>query len=80
MRSGAAGLPRSLPTTASRATSSSWHPTGRGGLSRWFLGSVAEDVVRRSIVPVMLVRARKASEPELAEAYSVPASSNAVVV
>ena len=53
---------------------------GRGGLSRWFLGSVAEDVVRRSIVPVMLVRAQKASEPELAETYSVPASSNASVV
>jgi nucleotide-binding universal stress UspA family protein len=53
---------------------------GRGGLSRWFLGSVAEDVVRRSIVPVMLVRAQKASEPELAETYSVPASSNAAAV
>jgi nucleotide-binding universal stress UspA family protein len=29
---------------------------GRGGLARWFLGSVAEDIVRRATVPVMLVR------------------------
>jgi nucleotide-binding universal stress UspA family protein len=29
---------------------------GRGGLRRWFLGSVAEEVVRRSRVPVLLVR------------------------
>jgi nucleotide-binding universal stress UspA family protein len=29
---------------------------GRGGVARWFLGSVAEDVVRRSTVPVLLVR------------------------
>lgn len=30
---------------------------GRGGLSRWLLGSVAEDVVRHAPVPVMIVRA-----------------------
>jgi nucleotide-binding universal stress UspA family protein len=30
---------------------------GRSGVSRWFLGSVAESVVRRAPVPVMLVRA-----------------------
>ena len=30
---------------------------GRGGLARWFLGSVAEAVVRRASVPVLLVRA-----------------------
>lgn len=30
---------------------------GRGGPARWFLGSVAEAVVRRSPVPVLLVRA-----------------------
>lgn len=30
---------------------------GRTGLSRWFLGSVAEDVVRRSSCPVLIVRA-----------------------
>jgi len=31
---------------------------GRGGLSRWFLGSVAEDLIRHANVPVLLVRAR----------------------
>ena len=30
---------------------------GRGGLTRWFLGSVAESVVRHASVPVMIVRA-----------------------
>lgn len=30
---------------------------GRGGLARWFMGSVAEDVVRRASVPVLLVHA-----------------------
>lgn len=29
---------------------------GRGGIKRWFLGSVAEDIVRQSAVPVLLVR------------------------
>ena len=29
---------------------------GRGGLARWFLGSVAEAIVRRTSVPVLLVR------------------------
>ena len=33
---------------------------GRGGLSRLFLGSVAESVVRRSPVPVLVVRGRPA--------------------
>jgi nucleotide-binding universal stress UspA family protein len=37
---------------------------GRGGLSRWLLGSVAEDVLRHASVPVLLVRA----EPETAAA------------
>jgi nucleotide-binding universal stress UspA family protein len=31
---------------------------GRSGLGRWFLGSVAEAVLRRSPVPVLLVRAK----------------------
>ena len=31
---------------------------GRGGPSRWFRGRVAEQVVRRSPVPVLLVRAQ----------------------
>ena len=30
---------------------------GRSGIARWFLGSVAEEVIRRSTVPVLLVRA-----------------------
>ena len=29
---------------------------GRTGLSRWFLGSVAEEVVRHATVPVLLIR------------------------
>ncbi len=29
---------------------------GRSGIARWFMGSVAEDVVRRSSVPVLLVK------------------------
>jgi nucleotide-binding universal stress UspA family protein len=28
----------------------------RGGISRWFLGSVAEELVRRSVVPILIVR------------------------
>ena len=39
---------------------------GRGGVARWFLGSVAEDVVRRSTVPVLLVRSQAAKEPATA--------------
>ena len=29
---------------------------GRTGLSRWFLGSVAEEVVRHATVPILLIR------------------------
>lgn len=43
---------------------------GRGGLSRWFLGSVAEDVVRHSKAPVLLVRARTEEMSDAAEAAS----------
>ena len=35
---------------------------GRTGLARWFLGSVAEEVVRHATVPVMLVRALPATQ------------------
>jgi nucleotide-binding universal stress UspA family protein len=31
---------------------------GRGGVARWFLGSVAEDVLRRATVPVLLIRSQ----------------------
>ena len=36
---------------------------GRGGLARWFMGSVAEEVVRRSRAPVLLVRSDPAQPP-----------------
>jgi nucleotide-binding universal stress UspA family protein len=41
---------------------------GRGGVARWFLGSVAEAVVRRSPVPVLLIRSQ--SGPESAKGQS----------
>lgn len=37
---------------------------GRGGATRWFLGSTAEAVIRRATVPVFLVRASEATTPE----------------
>ena len=33
---------------------------GRSGVARWFLGSVAEEITRRSTVPILLVRTRTA--------------------
>jgi nucleotide-binding universal stress UspA family protein len=47
---------------------------GRTGLSRWLVGNVAEVVVRRSPVPVLVVRSI-AVPAEAAEAYSARASS-----
>lgn len=44
---------------------------GRGGLSRWLLGSVAEEVVRRAPVPVLLVRAN--TRPVVAATEGKPA-------
>jgi nucleotide-binding universal stress UspA family protein len=35
---------------------------GRGGVTRWFMGSIAEDITRRSSVPVLLVRADGADD------------------
>jgi nucleotide-binding universal stress UspA family protein len=35
---------------------------GRGGLMRFFMGSVAEGVLRQATVPVLLIRARNADE------------------
>lgn len=32
---------------------------GRSGIKRWFLGSVAEELVRRATVPLLIVRARQ---------------------
>ena len=35
---------------------------GRSGISRWLLGSVAEDVLRHASVPVLLVRAAEPTD------------------
>ena len=48
---------------------------GRGGMARWFLGSVAEEVARRSPVPVMLVRAIPVAEPLPAAATAESATA-----
>jgi nucleotide-binding universal stress UspA family protein len=37
---------------------------GRSGLGRWALGSVAEKIVRRSVKPVLLMRAKARTEGE----------------
>ncbi len=36
---------------------------GRTGIRRWFLGSVAEEVLRQATVPVLLVRATHHDQP-----------------
>lgn len=36
---------------------------GRGGVARWFMGSVAEEVIRRATVPVLLVHAAPDDAP-----------------
>ena len=46
---------------------------GRGGLSRWFLGSVAEDVIRHATCPVLLVRSTQHAVEDLA--LSTPTAS-----
>ena len=43
---------------------------GRGGLARWFLGSVAEAVVRRASVPVLLIRAAPPTPDDAASGSS----------
>jgi nucleotide-binding universal stress UspA family protein len=48
---------------------------GRGGLSRWLLGSIAENVVRHATVPVLLVHA--GAEPAPSEAAHAPAMATA---
>ena len=35
---------------------------GRSGLGRWALGSVAEKIVRRSVKPILLMRAKARAE------------------
>ena len=41
---------------------------GRTGPKRWFLGSVAEEVIRRATVPVLLIHATEAASAEAAPA------------
>lgn len=36
---------------------------GRTGMRRWFIGSIAEDVLRHATVPVLLVRAVDSAHP-----------------
>ncbi len=40
---------------------------GRTGMRRWFIGSIAEDVLRHSAVPVLLVRVYDPAQPAVAE-------------
>jgi nucleotide-binding universal stress UspA family protein len=37
---------------------------GRSGMIRWFLGSVAEKILRASTIPVLMIRASKAEQTE----------------
>jgi len=48
---------------------------GRTGLTRWFMGSVAEEVVRRSIVSVLLVKASSYTESQAARSPIVALSN-----
>lgn len=41
---------------------------GRGGISRWLLGSIAEELLRHATVPILLVRAKKSNGQEEASA------------
>jgi nucleotide-binding universal stress UspA family protein len=40
---------------------------GRTGVKRWFIGSIAEDVLRHATVPVLLVRSVDIAQPLVAE-------------
>lgn len=44
---------------------------GHGGLTRWFLGSVAEDVIRHATCPVLLLRATQQAAGESVATASV---------
>ncbi len=46
---------------------------GRGGLSRWVYGSVADRLLRLAEIPVVLVRATGAAVPELPREIAYPA-------
>ena len=47
---------------------------GRSGMTRWFLGSVAEEILRHASVPILLV---KAPEQEIARVEAALATANA---
>jgi len=49
---------------------------GRGGLSRWLLGSVAEDVLRHTAVPVLLVKASAATVDNTSAERAMVAAGN----
>lgn len=53
---------------------------GRGGLARWFLGSVAESVARQASGPVMLIRVLPALKAESPVGREVPARVGEVVL
>lgn len=44
---------------------------GRSGVARWFLGSIAEEVVRRSEVPVLLIKAAAVHLPSRRQSTQV---------
>jgi hypothetical protein len=48
---------------------------GRGGVSRWLLGSVAEDVLHHTEVPILLIKvatiAEKSPRPVMATAAAM---------
>ena len=48
---------------------------GRTGLSRWLLGSVAEQVMRRAICPVLTVKAQQVRRSAVSEAAAARAAS-----
>ena len=52
-----------LAAASTRTISSSWAPTAGAAPSRWWIGSVAERVVRDSRVPTLVVRAETAPTP-----------------
>jgi nucleotide-binding universal stress UspA family protein len=53
---------------------------GRGGITRWFLGSVAEDLLRHSPVPILLIRPETPISDEPASiANQQPAMVNGVL-
>jgi nucleotide-binding universal stress UspA family protein len=46
---------------------------GRGGLSRWILGSVAQKIIRHASIPVLVLRNRQMSEALLKRAHPLRA-------